>query len=140
MKAIFYNGDINIDDIPILELLIAGNTVADLLIDRGADGFGKSVVVQGGRDGLLDIHRIVVADVIEFIGGNPRFDIGDDHPELLGGQLAGDSHFLNFVSCFDMYTHALSRGVYPQNWPGRKPASLGVIFIYYALNMGFRLL
>ncbi len=57
------HGDIDIDDIAVFQFVgVRGDAVADHVVDRGADGAREAVVVQRGRDGLLGVGNVVVAD------------------------------------------------------------------------------
>ncbi len=104
MIAILDDSDVDIENIAVLEHAIAGNTVADHLIDRGTDGLGKTMVVERRRDGAL-FFRVLGADIVELVGADPGLDVRGYHFQYTGGQLAGGTHFLNFVCCLDDYTH-----------------------------------
>jgi hypothetical protein len=41
-----------------------------------------------------------MTEFIQFIGADSGNHIGGDHFQYLGGQLAGNAHFCNFVSGF----------------------------------------
>jgi len=47
-----------------------------------------------------------VANIVEFIGGGPGLDVGGDHAQLFGCQLACDPHFFDIFRCFDDYAHS----------------------------------
>jgi hypothetical protein len=68
--------------------------VADDVVDRGADGLGEAAVVEVRGYGLLYLHDMVVAEAVEFVGGDARLDVIADHVEDLGGQAAGLAHLL----------------------------------------------
>ena len=56
---------------PSLQRLVAGNAVADHVVDRGADGLGKAAIVERGR------HRAVLGGesqhrLVQFLGGHAR--------------------------------------------------------------------
>src|SRR5450756_1942375 len=42
--AVLDHRDVNIDDVAVLQLLVSGNAVTDLVVDRGADGLGLGLV------------------------------------------------------------------------------------------------
>ena len=77
--AVFDDGDVDIDDIAVFEFFVAGNAVADLVIDRGADGLGVTVVIQGCGNRLLHVEGIVVADLIQLVGGDTCLNMGGNH-------------------------------------------------------------
>lgn len=82
-----------------------GNTVADHLVDGGANGFGKSFVVKGGGDGLLHINDMVVANLIQFSGADPRFDVLANHIQHICGKTASDAHFFQLFGGSDLNGH-----------------------------------
>lgn len=53
----------------------------------------------------MNIHDIVVADAIEFIGRHAGFDVLLDHFQHIGGESSGNAHFLDVVGRFDAYIH-----------------------------------
>ena len=48
--AVLDDGDVDVDDVAVFQRLGAGDAVADLVVDRGADGLGKAAVVERGGD------------------------------------------------------------------------------------------
>ena len=48
--------------------------MANNLIDRRTDRFGKSVVIEWGRDRVLYIDNIVMADPVDLAGGHAHLD------------------------------------------------------------------
>ena len=89
METIFYDGDIDIYGVACLEgLPIAGNTVTNNVVYRRADGFRKAIVIQWGWDGFLHIDDVVVANLIQLAGANPRLHMRANHFQYFGGQLA----------------------------------------------------
>src|SRR5690606_4232922 len=58
VPAVLDHGDIDVEDVALLEELVVRNAVADLVVDRGADRLGigdvaATAVVQGRGNGLL---------------------------------------------------------------------------------------
>jgi len=103
---IFDDSDINVDDITALKhFFAAGDAVAHHVVDRGADGFRKPLVVQGGRYSLLLVNNIVVADPVQLFRGHTRFDVFADHFKNIGSQSAGYAHFFDFFGSFNRYLH-----------------------------------
>ncbi len=86
---------------PALRRLSFGNAVADHVVHRGADGLGEPAIVDVGRDRLLDVDDVVVAEAVQLLGGHPGHDVRLDHVQHLGGQAAGDAHFLLLFGGFD---------------------------------------
>jgi len=108
--AILDHGDIDIDDVTFLEWLVVGDAMADHMVDRRADGLGEALVVERGGDGLLYVDNIVVAQAIQFLGGDPGLDVFADHLQHFGGQAAGHAHFLDFSGGLEGDGHSSSRG------------------------------
>src|SRR5450756_1366709 len=83
MITVLNDGDIQIDDITVLEHFVAGYAVAYLVINRGADGFrvgcmSARCVVERGRDSLLNIDDQVMAELIQLVGGHASLDERSD--------------------------------------------------------------
>src|SRR3546814_6613862 len=76
------SSDLDVDDIPFLQHFRAGNAVADDVIDRGADRLRErrtsaaAAVVQRCRDAVQRADDVLVADAVQLVGGNARFDVG----------------------------------------------------------------
>ncbi|RMS02430.1 hypothetical protein ALP75_200820 [Pseudomonas syringae pv. actinidiae] len=103
--------DVDVQRVAVLELPVAGDAVADHLIDRGADRLGKAFVVQRSRDRLLLVDDVVMADAVQFFGGDARLDMGRDHFQNFGGQAAGDAHLFNVFRGFEGDGHTGSLDV-----------------------------
>ena len=82
--AVFDDCDINVDDVAVLETFVAGNSMANLMINRGANGFGKPVVVEWRRDRLLLVDNVPMTDVVQLTGGDTRHDMRPYHFEHFG--------------------------------------------------------
>ena len=67
------------------------------VVDGSADRFRETAVIQWGRYGLLLVDNVVMADTVQFIGGNAGNDPGADHAKHLARQATGDPHFFHFV-------------------------------------------
>src|SRR5690606_12621750 len=101
VPAVLDDGDVDVEDVTVLQHLgLAGDAVADDVVDRGAHGLGEAAVAQVGRDRALHVHDVVVADAVQFRGADPRLHIRGDHFQHLGGQAAGDAHLLDFFGGF----------------------------------------
>jgi hypothetical protein len=73
-----------------------------LVVDRGADRLRiRSVagwsIVERRRDAALNIHDVVVTELVDLAGGDSRFDMRRDVIEHLGRQATGNTHFLDFL-------------------------------------------
>ncbi|KAG0778142.1 hypothetical protein G6F22_011413 [Rhizopus arrhizus] len=106
VPAILDDGDVDIDDVAILEHLpFTGNAVADDVVDRGAHGLGEAAVANVGRNGALHVHDVVVADAVQFLGGDTGLDVGGADVAHFAGQAAGDAHHLDFLRGFQIHAH-----------------------------------
>jgi hypothetical protein len=95
--TIFYDGDIDIDDIAFLQFLLTGDAVAYLVVNRSADRFRKTVIIQRRRDGLLHVDDVVMANLVQLIGGYAGFYMGSNHLKYFASQSAGYPHFFYFL-------------------------------------------
>src|SRR5690606_10189153 len=106
VPAILDDGDVDIDDVAVLEgFLVRRNAVADNFVDRGANRLGEAVVIQRRRNHLLHVDHVVVADAIEFAGGDPGYNVGFYHLQHFGGETAGHAQFVDFLGGFYGYGH-----------------------------------
>ena len=110
IPAILNHRDVQIDDIALFELLVAGNAMADLVIDRGADRFGvgrvaRWLVVEGCRDRPLYVDHVVVTEAVELTGRDAGFDERRNVINDFGCQSASDTHFLDLVGVFKSDAH-----------------------------------
>ena len=105
VEAVLDHGDVDVDDVPLLQPLVPGDAVTHLVIDRGADGLGETAVVERCRNRLLLVDDVVVADAVDLIGGDPRLHVRCDHLEHLGRQPAGHTHLIDLFRCLDGDAH-----------------------------------
>ncbi len=69
-------GHIDIDDIAVLQNHVrGGNTVADLIVQRGADALRKSLIVQRCRDAAHLLRRLI-DDPVDLLRTHPLTDTG----------------------------------------------------------------
>src|SRR5690606_8702956 len=60
MVAILDHSGVDIQDVTFFQdFLVTGNAVANHMVDRGADGFGKALVIEGGGNRLLHFRNIL---------------------------------------------------------------------------------
>jgi len=103
--AILDHRDIDINDVAVLQFLVGWNAVANDMVDRSADRPWKSAVVQRCGHYRLLVNHEVVADVVELLGGNARFNMRLDHSQYIGGKSPGNAHFFDFFCGFDRNAH-----------------------------------
>ena len=106
--AIFNDGNININDIPIFKPLFTWYAVANLMVYAGADGFWKSVVIERCWYSILSFGDIFVTDLINFLGRITLFYVRFYYAQNFTSQMASDPHFFNFFRCFYMNAHNIS--------------------------------
>ena len=56
---------------------------------------------------MLFIHNIVMAQLVQCVGGDTGFYIGRYHVEYVSCEAAGYTHFGNFVGRFNGYGHVI---------------------------------
>src|SRR5690606_35358577 len=99
--------DVDVDDVAVLEhLRLARDPVADHVVGRDAGGARIALVAQVGGHGLLHVDDVVVADAVEFQGGDAGLDVLGHDLEHLGGQAAGDAHLLDLLGGLELDGHA----------------------------------
>ena len=91
VPAVEDHGHVDIEDVALHQPPVAGDAVADDMVDRGADRFRKAAVVERRRDRVV-IDDEPVAQPVELAGGDPGADIGGDEVERLGGEHPGPPH------------------------------------------------
>src|SRR5438034_7237581 len=75
VKAVLDHGDVDVDDVARLELLVTRDAVAHDMVDRSADRRGvwlmprRRIVERGGHRGL-NVDHVVVAQPVELTGGD----------------------------------------------------------------------
>ncbi len=100
VHAVEEDGDVEVDDVAVLERAIVRDAVTNDFVDRGTDRFGKSAVSDAaGIAAKVDIG--LMGDRIEFVGSNAYGNVGLDDLGHLCGRLACRSHSLNRVRILD---------------------------------------
>ena len=95
MPAVHDHGHINIDNVAILQALLAWDAVADDMVYRCADGFGIAPVAEGRRY-CTGNYSHVVAQAIKLVRADAWNDIRRNIIENFGGQSPGFSHRFEF--------------------------------------------
>ena len=103
MEAVFFDGQVDVDDVAFFKGLVVGDAVADDVVDGSTAGFGirRVAVVQGGGIAALDIYMVVVNKFVDFVGGDTGFDELADVVEGFGNEFAQLAHFFDFFGGFD---------------------------------------
>src|SRR5450830_41005 len=103
--AVFDDRDVDVQGVAVFQRLVARNPVADHVVDRGADRLGEALVVQRGRDSLLHVDYIVVADAVQCFGGDAGLDVFGNHFQHVGRQFAGNAHASDVFGGFQGNSH-----------------------------------
>ena len=76
METVFFNGQVDVDDVAFFQRLVVGNAMADDVVDGGATGFrvGRVAVVEGSWITALNVDVVVVNEFVDFVGGDAGFD------------------------------------------------------------------
>ncbi len=85
--------DVDVDDVAVLERLVAGDAVADHMIDRRAGRLAVAPVHQGRRHRLV-VHGVFENHPVDARGRHARPHLAIEHVEAFGGELAGLAHAL----------------------------------------------
>jgi len=108
MIAVFDDGDVDIDDVSLLQFLLTRDAVAHLVIYRGTDGFGKTVVVERCGDRFLNIDDIVVTESVQFGSGDTHLYMRFNHLQHFGGETSGHAHLFDLFRGFYGDGHSVS--------------------------------
>ena len=127
VEAVFFDGDVDVEDITVFQGLVVGDAVADNVVYGGAAGFGEGgiAVVQGRGVAALHVYMIIVHQLVEFVGGHAGFDEIADVVEGFGGQAAELAHFFDFFGGFDddghiVFPNHFGKGYLKTRlWPGQ---------------------
>ena len=75
VQAIAVDGNVEVDDITVLKRALVRDTVANDLVNAGADTLGEVVVVEWRRVGVA-LHALLVDDGVNLLGGHTGLDSG----------------------------------------------------------------
>lgn len=97
VPSIYNAGDIDIDDISILENIVTRYPVADDIVDTGATTFGVSEVAKCGWS-VSVLDGVIVSKSINLTSRNTRFDVSSQIVHQLRVESTGSAHAiaLNF--------------------------------------------
>ena len=86
---------------PSCSSLVAGNAVADDVVDRGADRLREAAIVERRRHRAVADDE-VVAQPVQLAGGDAGLHVGRDEVERLGGEPAGLAHAVEGLGAVDL--------------------------------------
>ncbi len=106
MPAVLDHGDVDVDDVAGTKLLVAGDSVADDVVDRRADrrrvrAVARRRIVERRRHDVLDVDLVVVRDPVELAGGHAGDHLGCEIVEKLGREAARNAHFRDVIGRFE---------------------------------------
>jgi hypothetical protein len=96
--AILDHGNVDVENVAVGQDSIIRDPVADHLVDRRADGFGKPVVTDVSGDRALYVDDPVVTEPIELVGRDARAHVFTDHRQDFSGQLCSRAR-LRHLGC-----------------------------------------
>jgi hypothetical protein len=102
VPAVEDRGHVDIDDVAILERLVAGNAMADDMVDRGAAALGVAAIAERGRHRAFAQHMLA-DQVVEFAGGYPGDNVRHQGIEDFPSQPAGLAHAGEAVRTVQLY-------------------------------------
>ena len=94
-------GDVDVDDVAVLDDARVRDAVADDLVDARAQRLREAAVAEGRGVGAV-VAEELVADPVELVGGHTWYDVGAHQLTGLGGEPAGDAHPLDRLGVLDL--------------------------------------
>ena len=101
VHAVDEGGDVDVDDVAVLDDAGVGDAVADHLVDARAQRLREAAVAERRGVGAV-VAQELVADPVELVGGDAGCDVGADQLAGLRGQPAGDPHPLDRLGVLDL--------------------------------------
>src|SRR4051794_29539049 len=97
VPAVENRRDVDVDDVAVLENLVARDAVADDMVDRDAAALGVAAVAERrGQAAAVDRH--LVDNVVERLGRDAWNDMRHQRVEDFGGEPSGAAHALEALS------------------------------------------
>ena len=108
--AVLDGGDVDVDDVAVLEFLRTGDPVADDVIDGnagrgGVRGHPFGLVAEAGGNALLYVHRVVVGEFVEFLRRDAGLHEGGEVVEKFRSQAPRDAKARDVFGSFDGNGH-----------------------------------
>ena len=80
------------------------------MVDRGADRLGVRImdgrrIVERRGDAALHVHHVIVAELIQLVGGDADLHEGGDVIQHFTGQASGDVHLCDLFGILDTDCH-----------------------------------
>ena len=91
MPAVDDRGHVDVDDVAVLERLLARDAVAHDMVDRDAAALGISAVAER-RGQSAGVGRHLVDELVELLGRDARHHMRSERVEDLGGKPTGAAH------------------------------------------------
>lgn len=88
------SGDVNVQDVPILNHRGIGDAVADNFIEGRAEGLREAPVAQRGGVGIV-VHKELMANLVQLVRRHAGLDVLANFNDGTGGDPAGDTDLLD---------------------------------------------
>ena len=103
MHATDERGDVDVDDVSVLDHPRIRDAVADDLVDAGTQRLRESAITQRRWVGIV-VAQELVADPIEFVRGDAGGHVRPDEFTCLRSQSASDPHLLDGFAVLHLRT------------------------------------
>ena len=100
VEFVFNNRDVDVHCVTWLENSLSRYAMANDMIQRRADRFGKSAVIKRRRYRILRFGDELVANCIQFARAYTRLDVAANHIQDVGRQAPGNTHLGLLFRCF----------------------------------------
>ncbi|MPM79469.1 hypothetical protein SDC9_126503 [bioreactor metagenome] len=111
VHAVLVCGDVDLDDVTVLERALVRDPVTDDLVHRGADRLGEAPVVERGRVGAVVAH-VLVSDPVERVRRDPGCHRTARLVHRVGGDPADLAHLLDGLGALHVGARVhIDRGV-----------------------------
>ena len=105
VPGVFDDGDVDVHHVAFFQRLVIRNAVANLVVDRGANGLGigdfsAAAVIERRWNTALHVDDVVVRQLVQRVGAHARHHKGRQVIQHFGGQPSSQAHACNPVGVF----------------------------------------
>ena len=113
VEAVLDHGDVDVDDVAVLQLLVARDAVAHDVVHRRAQRRGvgrvsRRRVVERRGDRVLHVDHVVVREVVDVARGRAHLDVRREVVEELGREPSRDPHGRDLFRRLEVHRHVRS--------------------------------